>query len=50
MFQGNNVQDEFRDWAVFNELGANAAPIEGAKFVNMFGLQSGYTTQTADAD
>ena len=20
VFQGNNVQDEFRDWAIFNEL------------------------------
>ncbi len=50
VFQGNNVQDELRDWAIFNELGANTAPIEGAKIIYMFGLQPSHITQTADAD
>ena len=50
VFQGNNVKDELKDWAVFNELGSNAAPLEGAKLIDMFGLQPGHTIQTADAD
>ena len=50
VFQGNNVQDELRDWAVFNELSSSAAPIEGAKIVDLFGLQPGNIIQTADAD
>ena len=50
VFQGNNVQDELRDWAIFNDLGANTAPLEGAKLIDLYGLQPGYTIQTADAD
>jgi hypothetical protein len=50
VFQGNNVQDEYRDWAIFNDMGSSAAPLEGAKVIDMYGLQPGFTIQTADAD
>ena len=47
VFQGNSVLDEHKGWAIFNELGAKTAPVEGAKIIDLFGLQPGHIIQSA---
>ena len=49
VFQGNQVTDENREVALFNELSSSPATLEGAKAVDVFGLQVGYVIQQADA-
>ena len=48
VFQGNNVQDENHDHAIFAELGSSPASMEAGKIIDMFGSQPGYVKQQAD--
>ena len=49
VFQGNRVQDEHNDHAIFAELGSSPASMEAAKVIDVFGSQPGYAKQQADA-
>ena len=49
VFQGNRVQDERNDHAIFAELGSSPASVEAAKVIDVFGSQPGYAKQQADA-
>ena len=49
VFQGNRVQDEHNDHAIFAELGSSPASVEAAKVIDVFGSQPGYAKQQADA-
>ena len=49
VFQGNRVQDEHNDHAIFAELGSSPASLEAAKVIDVFGSQPGYAKQQADA-
>ena len=49
VFQGNNVQDENHDHAIFAELGSSPASMEAGKIIDVFGSQPGYVKQQADA-
>ena len=48
VFQGNNVQDENHDHAIFAELGSSPASMEAGKIIDVFGSQPGYVKQQAD--
>ena len=49
VFQGNNVQDENHDHAIFAELGSSPASMEAGKVIDVFGSQPGYSKQQADS-
>ena len=48
VFQGNNVQDENADVALFSELGSSPATMEAGKAVDAYGSQPGHITQQND--
>ena len=49
VFQGNNVRDQDSDHALFAELGSSPASMEGAKLLDAFGSQPGFSKAQADA-
>ena len=49
VFQGNNVFDENSDYALFAEMSSSPASMEGAKILDAFGSQPGYSKSQADA-
>ena len=50
VFQGNNVQDENWNAALFQELGSSPATMEAGKACDAFGLAPGHAVQQADAE
>jgi hypothetical protein len=50
VFQGNNVQDENWNAALFQELGSSPATMEAGKACDACGLVPGHAVQQADAE
>ena len=50
VFQGNNVQDESWNTALFQELRSSPATVEAGKACDAFGLAPGHAVQQADAE
>ena len=49
VFVGNDVHDEYGQFALFNELGPSPATLEGAKAVDCYGSFPGHAEEQADA-
>ena len=49
VFQGNNVKDQNRDWAIFQDLGSQPATLEASKAVDAHGLLKGHIVEADDA-
>jgi hypothetical protein len=49
VFLGDNVKDEYFDWAEFGELGSNPPTMEAAKSLDCLGCLPGYSVKTGDA-
>jgi len=49
VFQGNEVRDEFHEYAIFNDLGSSPVTMEGSKMVDCFGRLPGHTIEQSDA-
>ena len=50
VFQGNNVRDEYGNWAIFAELGSSPATMEAARAADAYGLFPGHAVQQSDAE
>jgi len=50
VFQGNRVQDESRNAALFQELGSSPATMEAGKACDAYGLAPGHDVEQADAE
>ena len=50
VFQGNNVKDEYGQWAIFAELGSSPATMEAARAADAYGLCPGHAVQQSDAE
>ena len=50
VFQGNNVKDQDREYAIFEELNSCPATMTGARTLDAFSLLPGCTVEQADAD
>ena len=50
VFQGNNVRDEYGNWAIFAELGSSPATMEAARAADAYGLLPGHAVQQSDAE
>ena len=50
VFQGNQVKDEFWDFAIFNELSSSPSSLEAAKAADCYGLLPDRETEQADAE
>ena len=50
MFQGNDVKDEYYDYALFAELGSSPATMQAGKFADAIGLLPGNEVQISDAE
>ena len=48
VFQGNNVQDENSNTALFSELGSSTASMEAGKVLDAYGSQPGFACEQAD--
>ena len=48
VFQGNNVQDENSNTALFSELGSSPASMEAGKVLDAYGSQPGFACEQAD--
>ena len=49
VFAGNNVTDQHKDWAIFQDLGSAPASLSAAKAADFHGLLPGNNTELADA-
>ena len=50
VFQGNNVRDEYGNWAIFAELGSSPATMEAARSADAYGLCPGHAVEQSDAE
>ena len=49
VFEGNYVRDEYRQAALFRELGANPASMDALRLVDAYSLLDGHVMEQADA-
>ena len=50
VFQGNQVKDQFGDWAIFQEIASAPASIAAAKAADAYGLLHGNGVEQCDAE